>query len=86
MTNQQRINIIRERLTKALNPSQLEIVDESPHHMGHTGATTGAGHFAVAIASPAFAEKTLVEKQRLVYKILNDMIPDEIHALRLKTK
>ena len=50
-----RIAMIRERLTRELQPTALEIIDESAKHAGHAGAASGGGHFIVTIVSPAFA-------------------------------
>ena len=55
MTNEQRVTLIRERLSNELNPTTLNVVDQSSHHVGHAGAQTGAGHFAVQITAAAFA-------------------------------
>ncbi len=83
MTNQQRIALIKERLEAAFTPSFLQIDDESAAHIGHPGAQSGAGHFAVTIAAPELAEKTRVTAHQLIYSTVNDLIPKEIHALRI---
>lgn len=82
-TNEQRMHIMRQRLTEALEPQTLDIQDESHLHVGHPGAKTGAGHFALAIISHHFADKTLLQSQRMIYAALGDMIPTDIHALRI---
>jgi len=79
----QRLNIIHERLTQALNPSFLEIIDESEKHIGHAGAQNGAGHYALIIASVQFSGQSLIENHRLIYKALESLIPNEIHALKI---
>ena len=50
MSEANRIELIRECLEKTLNPSQLEIIDDSHLHAGHSGHG-GAGHFQVHILS-----------------------------------
>jgi len=77
-----RINLIRTRITEALNPTQLEVVDEGYQHTGH--ANEGAGHFAIAIASPSFEGKSLLECHKLIYAALNDAMQTDIHAIRIK--
>ena len=47
--------------------------------------TGSKDHFNVIIISKSFNGLTLIEQHRLVYKILDDMITKEIHALQLKT-
>lgn len=83
MNNDQRVEAIRERLTTALTPQQLEVVDESQRHAGHAGASTGMGHFAVTIQSPLFAGKSMVESHRLIYQALGSLMDTDIHALRI---
>jgi BolA family transcriptional regulator, general stress-responsive regulator len=81
---QDRVALIRERLTRAFAPQQLEIVDESHKHVGHAGARGGGGHFSVRIVSAAFAGTGLVERHRLVYGALGDAMRADIHALSVK--
>jgi BolA family transcriptional regulator, general stress-responsive regulator len=79
-----RVEAIRERLTNHLQPTQLDIIDESHLHAGHAGAASGAGHFAVTITTDAFNGKSLIERHRLVYLAVDDLMPSEIHALSIK--
>ena len=80
----ERIDLIRERLNAALDPTSLDIVDESHKHVGHAGARSGGGHFDVTIVSEQFAGKSLIERHRLVYAALGDAMNTEIHALSIK--
>jgi BolA protein len=79
-----RVALIRERLTTALAPARIEIVDESHRHAGHEGAKGGGGHFAVTVVAPAFSGKGLLERHRMVYAALGDAMQKEIHALSIK--
>ena len=79
-----RVDMIRERLTAALAPASLDIVDESHKHAGHEGAKSGGGHFVVTIVSDAFRDKKLLERHRMVYNALADAMQSEIHALSIK--
>lgn len=85
MTND-RIAMLRERLTRALQPVELEIIDESAKHAGHAGAASGGGHFIVTIVSPAFENKTLIQRHRLVYDAVGDIMHSEIHALSIQAR
>ena len=78
---------LRERLEELLQPSQLQVVDESWQHAGHAGADgTGAGtHFRVRIASPLFAGRPRVAQHRLVYDALRDFVDRGLHALAIET-
>ena len=77
---------IRRRLSAALAPSRLDIVDDSARHAGHAGARPqGESHFNVEIVSARFAGLSRVARQRLVYEALADELRTDIHALALKT-
>ena len=78
-----RIEAIKERINKQLQPMQLDIVDESHLHAGHSGHG-GAGHFAVTITAEAFNGKSLIERHRMVYLAVDDLMKTEIHALSIK--
>ena len=80
--NTDRISLIRERLA-ALEPTILDIQDDSHLHAGHEGSKNGAGHYRVRIVAPCFAGLSTVARHRLVYHHLHDLIPYPIHALAL---
>lgn len=82
----QRTAMIRERLERQLAPEGLEIIDESASHAGHAGAASGGGHFIVHIVADAFRDKTLIQRHRLVYDALGDIMHREIHALSIQAK
>jgi len=81
--NTQRIEHIRQRLQQALNPLQLEIIDDSHHHIGHAGARDGRGHFTLRIISAAFAGLAPLARHRAVYAALGDLMHSDIHALSI---
>jgi BolA protein len=83
---QARTERIRERLQQRLQPEQLGIIDESAQHAGHAGAAGGGGHYIVRITAAAFRGKTPLQRHRLVYDALNDMMHDDIHALSIQAK
>jgi BolA family transcriptional regulator, general stress-responsive regulator len=77
-------NAIRERLTAALAPAQLELVDESARHAGHAGARPeGESHFRLTIVAAAFHERSRIDRQRMVFAALGDLMHDHIHALAI---
>ena len=86
MMNDERLTKIRERLTQALQPASLEIIDESARHAGHAGAASGGGHYIVHIVSAAFQDKSPIQRHRLVYDAVGDMLHTEIHALSIQAK
>ena len=73
-------NLIEEKLTKALNPEVLEVVNES--HM-HSGPATES-HFKVVAVSQAFEGKMLIARHRMINQALADEL-GQIHALALHT-
>ena len=79
-------NALEARLIAVLQPTRLEVLDESAAHAGHTGANAeGFGtHFRVRIASPLFTGKTRVARHRLVYDALQNFIDQGLHALAIE--
>ena len=78
-----RVELIRERLSGALDPEHLEIIDDSHRHAGHAGAAGGGGHFTVIIVSEKFAQQKSLMRHRLVYQAVTDLMPSQIHALSI---
>ena len=75
------------RLTAALNPVLLDVVDESDRHAGHAGARAGGGtHYRVRVVSAKFERRSRVERHRLVYELLTAEFADGLHALALVAK
>ncbi len=74
---------ITKRLTEAFEPETLGVEDESHLHAGHEGAKDGRSHFRVLIISDEFADKTLIERHRMVYRVLDEMMRLDIHALAI---
>jgi BolA protein len=79
---------IDARLRQVLQPSALEVIDESCQHHGHAGANgSGFGtHFRVRITSQIFTGKTSVARHRLVYDALQDFMDQGLHALAIEAQ
>ena len=82
--SEKRIRMISDRLM-TLNPKDFDIIDEGHLHVGHAGAKKG-GHFKVIIVSDQFKNKTLLERHRLVYNAMGELMETEIHALSITAK
>jgi len=82
----ERIATLRARLTGALHPTEMEITDQSAAHAGHAGAASGGGHYILHIVSDAFTGKNLIQRHRLVYDAVGDMMHTEIHALSIQAR
>ena len=73
------------RLNSALQPSRIELVDDSEQHRGHGGYNpAGESHFSLFVESAAFSGKNRVEQQRMIYRALGDMMHARVHALSIR--
>jgi BolA protein len=78
---------ITRRLTAALSPTRLVVIDDSESHRGHAGHDgSGESHFTVEIESASFVGQNRVARQRAVNNALGDLMRDRIHALAIKAK
>lgn len=78
---------IERKLTEALAPARLRVIDESHLHAGHAGARPeGETHFRVEITASAFDGLSRVARQRRVYEVLAEELQGPIHALALQTR
>jgi BolA protein len=74
-----------ERLGSALSPARIELIDDSEQHRGHGGYNpAGESHFTLRIESAAFAGKSRVERQRMIYTALGDLMESRVHALSIR--
>ena len=79
-------NIIEKKLNNQLQPTLLEVIDESAQHAGHAGARPeGETHFRVRISSPAFTDLSRIAAHRMVHDIIKEELAGPIHALALET-
>ena len=74
---------IRERLA-ALEPSLVELLDESGQHVGHAGAAAGGSHFRLVVVSPRFAGRDKLSRHRMIYAALGPLMQRDIHALAIQ--
>lgn len=73
------------RLNSALSPTRIALTDDSEQHRGHGGYNpAGESHFSLTIESPAFAGKNRVERQRMIYAALGDLMKARVHALSIR--
>ncbi len=78
------VEIIKTKLSDSLNIDSIDIIDESYKHANH--AQSSGGHFKVKIVSEDFNDKSLIQRHRMVYDILGDMLKNEIHALSIDAR
>jgi BolA protein len=79
-----RVAALERALRAGLAPEHLVVRDESHLHRGHAGAASGGGHFRVLVVSPRFAERSRLERHRMVYAALGDALRGDVHALALR--
>jgi BolA family transcriptional regulator, general stress-responsive regulator len=73
------------RLKAALAPTAMTLIDDSEAHRGHAGHDErGESHYSLTIESEAFAGKSRVERQRLVYAAVGDLMRERVHALTIR--
>lgn len=78
---------IELKVNKLINPEILEVIDESHKHAGHVGAKPeGETHFHINMTASALNDKNRVERQRMIYKVLEDELNGPVHALSLTLK
>jgi BolA protein len=83
VTGERRERLAR-RLEESLRPDLLEVIDDSHRHAGHAGAADGRGHFTVLIVSRRFAGLGTLQRHKLVYDVVGDMMITDIHALSIQ--
>ena len=74
---------IIKRLSEAFEPETLGVEDESHLHAGHEGAKDGRSHFRVLIIADAFTGKNLIDRHRMIYRVLDEMMRIDVHALAI---
>jgi BolA family transcriptional regulator, general stress-responsive regulator len=66
---------------------QLDLIDESAQHEGHAGARPGGQtHWRLTIVSPRFSGQSTVERHRMVYQALGELMQHPIHALAITAR
>jgi BolA protein len=80
----ERIIMIKEGLA-ILKPLEIEIEDEGHLHVGHAGAKSG-GHFKLYIVSECFNDMSQINRHKLIYSTLSELMKTDIHALSIYAK
>jgi len=79
----ERLQLIHTLLQQAFSPTRLDVLDDSAEHIGHAGSAGGAGHYTIKMAADCFKGKSRIDVHRAIYGVLGELIPDQIHALRI---
>ncbi|NJO33740.1 MAG: BolA family transcriptional regulator [Rhodospirillales bacterium] len=76
---------IREKLVQALQPTRLDVVNESHLHARHRSSPgTGESHFRILVVSPAFVGRSRVDRHRMINETLAAELKGKVHALAIK--
>ena len=73
---------LRRQLESSFHPLELNIQDDGVQHSGH--AHEGNGHFSVRIVASAFATQSRLQRHRMIYAALGNLLQTDIHALSIK--
>ena len=84
--SENRVTRIEAILRDSFSPTHLLVKDQSHLHAGHAGAQDGKGHYDVTIISDAFAGQRPLERHRMIYDALGEMMESDIHALRIDAR
>lgn len=75
---------IHERLSAALQPGELQVINESSQHAGHSGDDgSGESHFRVVISASKFDSMTRIARHRAVHAAIGSDVIGKIHALAI---
>ena len=75
---------IKKRLDEKLDLIHFEIKDFTGRHLNHK-LHEGGFHLETTIVSDNFTDKSLIERHRIVYDAMGELMKHEIHALSMKT-
>jgi BolA protein len=84
---------IEKKLTEALKPERLAVVNESHLHAGHhhvesghhaTFDGSGETHFRIRVVSSAFEGMSRIDRHRTVNELLAEELRAGVHALAIE--
>ena len=81
--HQERIQEVITRL-QSLEPTHLDVIDESHLHIGHPGAQTGMSHIRIKIASKQLEGLSKLMQHKKVYQILGSLMKTDLHAVAIE--
>lgn len=77
-------NKIRTKLMVALEPTRLDVINESELHAGHRSSPgTGESHFRLIVVASRFAGLNRVGRHRLINDALAEELSGRLHALAI---
>ena len=77
-------NKIEQKLVEQIDLHHFELKDFTGRHLSHK-QHDGGFHLEAVIVSDTFINKTLIDRHKLIYTALGDLLKHEIHAFSMKT-
>jgi len=76
---------LTRRIEAELAPVRVTLQNDSDQHAGHAGHDgSGESHFSLLVVSAAFAGLNRVQRQRLVFCAVGDLMDGRVHALQIQ--
>jgi len=76
-------NKIEQKLNNNLDLLHFEVKDFTGRHLNHE-QHDGGFHLEAVIVSEDFINKSLIERHKIIYAALGDLLKHEIHAFSMK--
>ena len=77
------ISIIKEKISKNIVCEDLKIEDKSFLHKNHKGNDSSRFHIKLIIKSDELKNKSKIESNKKIYKILDEEMKQFIHSLQI---
>ena len=77
------IAIVKKKLNDKIIIEKIEIQDKSYLHKNHSGHQDGRFHLKLIISSRELKMLSAIERNKRVYKILDEEIKKNIHSLQI---
>ena len=77
------IAIVKKKLNDKIIIEKIEIQDKSYLHKNHSGHQDGRFHLKLIINSKELKMLSAIERNKRVYKILDEEIKKNIHSLQI---
>ena len=77
-------NKIEQKLVEQIDLHHFELKDFTGRHLSHK-QHDGGFHLEAVIVSESFINKTLIDRHKIIYAALGELLKHEIHAFSMKT-
>ena len=77
------IAIVKKKLKTDNNIESVEIQDKSFLHKNHPGNQDGKFHLKIILKSQELKKMSRIESNKIIYKILNKELKENIHSIQI---